>query len=124
MIISTAEKRGQVREAMPFKQGKSGNPKGRPKKGETLTDLLRDKIEAAKTAREKQTRKEKIAEKLITLAEAGDLSAIKYLFDRIDGWPKESIELTDGAVEGDYEWQMKNKSTKKKPWRLFTQSPR
>jgi ribosomal protein L17 len=84
---------------MPFTKGRSGNPRGRPKKGETLTDLLRDKIEAPKTTREKLTRKEKIIEKLITLAEAGDLSALKYLFDRIDGRPKESIELTDGAVD-------------------------
>jgi ribosomal protein L17 len=84
---------------MPFKQGKSGNPKGRPKKGETLTDLLREKIEIPKTTREKLTRKEKIIEKLITLAEAGDLSALKYLFDRIDGRPKESIELTDSAID-------------------------
>jgi len=84
---------------MPFAKGKSGNPQGRPKKGETLTDLLREKIETTKTAKEKLTRKEKIIEKLIALAEGGDLSALKYLFDRIDGRPKESIELTDGAVD-------------------------
>jgi len=84
---------------MPFAKGKSGNPKGRPKKGETLTDLLREKIETPKTVREKLTRKEKIIEKLIALAEGGDLSALKYLFDRIDGRPKESIELTDGAID-------------------------
>lgn len=84
---------------MPFSKGKSGNPQGRPKKGETLTDLLREKIETTKTAKGKLTRKDKIIEKLIALAEGGDLSALKYLFDRIDGRPKESIELTDGAVD-------------------------
>ena len=84
---------------MPFKQGKSGNPKGRPKKGETMTDLLREKIEIPKTSREKLTRKEKIIEKLILLAEGGDLSALKYLFDRLDGRPKESIDLTSGALD-------------------------
>jgi len=84
---------------MPFAKGRSGNPRGRPKKGETLTDLLREKIETKKTIREKLTRKEKIIEKLIALAEAGDLSALKYLFDRCDGRPVESIELTDGAID-------------------------
>jgi ribosomal protein L17 len=64
-----------------------------------LTDLLREKIDVPKTAAAKLTRKEKIIEKLITLAEAGDLSALKYLFDRLDGRPKESIELTDGAID-------------------------
>jgi ribosomal protein L17 len=84
---------------MPFTKGQSGNPQGRPKKGETLTDLLREKIEAPKTSKEKHTRKDMIIEKLITLAEAGDLTALKYVFDRIDGRPKESIELTDGATD-------------------------
>jgi ribosomal protein L17 len=84
---------------MPFKPGKSGNPKGRPRKGETLTNLLREKIETPKTPRERLTRKEKIIEKLIALAEAGDLAALKYLFDRLDGRPTESIELTDGVID-------------------------
>jgi ribosomal protein L17 len=84
---------------MPYKKGQSGNPLGRPKKGETPTDLLREKVEIPKTAAAKMARKEKIVEKLISLAEAGDLSALKYLFDRLDGRPKESIKLTDGAVD-------------------------
>jgi ribosomal protein L17 len=84
---------------MPYKKGQSGNPRGRPKKGETMTDLLREKVEIPKTAAAKLTRKEKIIEKLITLAEAGDLSALKYLFDRLDGRPKESIELTDSEID-------------------------
>jgi ribosomal protein L17 len=84
---------------MKYQKGQSGNPKGRPKKGETLTDLLREKIEKPKTPREKKARKELIIEKLITLAEAGDLAALKYVFDRIDGRPKESIEITDDAID-------------------------
>ena len=81
---------------MKFQKGQSGNPKGRPKKGETMTDLLREKLDIPKTSREKMPRKEKVIEKLILLAEAGDLSALKYVFDRVDGRPKESVELTDG----------------------------
>ena len=84
---------------MPFKQGQSGNPKGRPKKGETLTDLLREKIDIPKTAKSKLTRKEKIIETLITMAEAGDVPAIKYVFDRMDGKPVETIKAkVDGAI--------------------------
>jgi len=84
---------------MPFEKGKSGNSAGRPKKGETLTDLLREKLEAPKTTKGKITRKERIVEKLIVMAESGDLSALKYLIDRCDGRPKESLELTDGAID-------------------------
>ena len=61
--------------------------------------MLREKIEATKTPRDKLTRKEKITEKLLSLAESGDLAALKYVFDRLDGRPKESLELTDGAID-------------------------
>lgn len=68
---------------MPWKPGESGNPQGRPPKGEALTDILKSKID-----------KEQIAEKLIELVGDGDLAAIKYVYDRIDGRPKETIEGT------------------------------
>jgi len=29
----------------------------------------------------------------------GDVAAIRYIYDRLDGRPKESIELTDSAVD-------------------------
>lgn len=83
---------------MKYQKGISGNPRGRPKRGETLTDLLREKIEVPKSPREKLIRKEKLIERLITLAEGGDLAALKYIFDRIDGLPRQSIEL-DAAVD-------------------------
>jgi len=63
--------------------GVSGNPKGRPKKGETLTDALAEAID-----------KEMLANALLTLVEKGDIQAIKYAYDRIDGRPKETIEQT------------------------------
>jgi len=84
---------------MPFSKGKSGNPRGRPRKGETLTDLLREKLETTKTTRDKLTRKEKIAEKLLSLAESGDLGALRYVFDRLDGKPRETIEMENAALD-------------------------
>ena len=37
--------------------------------------------------------KKEIGEKLIELAKAGDLPALKYIYDRIDGRPKESVDI-------------------------------
>jgi hypothetical protein len=58
------------------------NRKGRPPKGETLTDALRQKVD-----------KETLAAKLIEMAfEKGDMAAIKYIYDRIDGTPIQTIK--------------------------------
>jgi len=82
---------------MPFEKGRSGNPRGRPRKNESLTDLLREKIETP--AKEKITRKEKIVEKLIAMAEGGDLAALRYVFDRCDGRPMQTLEINNDAVD-------------------------
>jgi len=84
---------------MPFKKGTSGNPKGRPPQAESITALLRAKLEAPKTLKDKRPRKEKIVEKLLELAELGDIHALRYVFDRIDGKPVESMELSNGSID-------------------------
>ena len=65
-----------------WKKGQSGNPKGRPKKGETLTDLLREKLS-----------KEEFIEKEIDLAMQGDPAARKQIWERLDGKVKEQLEI-------------------------------
>lgn len=68
---------------MAWKPGESGNPKGRPPKGESLTETLETVVD-----------KNEIARKLYELAMEGDIPALKYIYDRIDGRPKETIEQT------------------------------
>jgi len=58
------------------------NPNGRPPKGESLTEVLRERLD-----------KEEIADRLIALAMDGDVPALKYIYDRIDGRPKESVSM-------------------------------
>jgi len=73
------------------------NRKGRPKKGSALTDILNYKLDLVHKSG--KLKREAIAEKLIEAALNGDIAALKYIFDRCDGRPKESIELTDGAID-------------------------
>lgn len=64
-----------------WQKGESGNPHGRPKKGESLTDALRAKAD-----------KEALADKLLALAKEGNFMALRYVYDRVDGLPKQTVE--------------------------------
>jgi len=83
------------------------NRNGRPKKGECMTDILNWALDQERKIKEDEPGKEKklilrhaLAEKLISKAvDEGDVAAIKYIFDRLDGKPKESIEITDSATD-------------------------
>ncbi len=79
----TAKPRGR-----PFPPGVSGNAGGRPKTDRPLLDALQLKVEATK-----------LAAKLVGLAMSGNLSAIRYIYDRLEGMPMQQhqIDLTTEA---------------------------
>jgi len=59
------------------------NRNGRPKKGESITDLLRETVD-----------KQALVDKLIEIAiEKGDIQALKYAIDRMDGKPTELVQM-------------------------------
>jgi hypothetical protein len=62
---------------MTFTKGKSGNPRGRPKKGAALSERLRYRIESAEGDR--------IIDSLISQALDGNVPALKLIFDRLEG---------------------------------------
>jgi hypothetical protein len=65
---------------MPFKKGQSGNPAGRPRKGDSLAEVIR--------ARWSPDARKKAIEALATKAKAGDIQAFDVLAKR--GWPDEA----------------------------------
>jgi hypothetical protein len=79
------------------------NRKGRPKKGQTLTDILDWALDQKRKIKNEETGEEKslllrqmLAQRLIYKAvDEGDVPAIKYIFDRLDGRPKETIEMSE-----------------------------
>ena len=84
------------KEDTQFKPGQSGNPNGRPKKAACLTDILRGQgnIEDVKLEDgTKISRKEAIARKMWSMALGGDPVIMKYLYDRIDGKPKATVDM-------------------------------
>jgi hypothetical protein len=64
--------------------GSVPNPAGRPKKGETLTDALRERVD-----------KDELADIMVALAKAGNVRAATYIYDRIDGQPRQHIEMSN-----------------------------
>jgi hypothetical protein len=70
----------------PFVKGQSGNPGGRPKKADSPTAELRRILQLIDEATGKRN-STRVAETLLAAALKGNIEAIKYLFDRIDGRP-------------------------------------
>ena len=81
---------------MPWEKGQSGNPDGRPKKGKTYTDAIRAKFTP-----------EELAKELESLILAHSFSALKYAYDRLEGTPKQHVEMSN---EKEAEWLELHKS--------------
>ncbi|MAG59238.1 hypothetical protein CMO96_00390 [Candidatus Woesebacteria bacterium] len=97
--MSSDKQRGNRENLIPFKKGQSGNPKGRPKKENCISDLLKCKGEEIQA--DGRTRLQTIADKLYDKAQGGDLRAMEMIFDRLEGKPIQATitsfeELPDG----------------------------
>lgn len=72
---------------IPWKPGESGNPLGRPKKEFSLTDGMREFL-SEKDPDKKLERKQILIEKTFSMAQRGDISAIKLLWNYLEGMPQ------------------------------------
>jgi hypothetical protein len=75
-----------------WKPGQSGNPKGRPPKLLSITNLIKERLEKIDEKTGK-TYAQLIAEKLVELALDGDHEAHKEILNRIDGKVVEKHEI-------------------------------
>ena len=81
-----------------FKKGQSGNPKGRPKKGLAIADILTE-IGSRIVAKDK-TLKEEVLEKAFDMALSGDLNAIKFIAERLEGSSVQRMQVqNDNPIE-------------------------
>ncbi len=67
-----------------FKPGQSGNPAGRPRKGESAQDKLRKQTDR---------RADKIIDGVLSQAERGNVRAFVSIWDRVYGVPKQSLVI-------------------------------
>jgi hypothetical protein len=75
------------REDTQFKEGQSGNPNGRPPKGYSITETIREMMA------EQPEIKKALGSKVIEAALKGDLTAIKLIWSYMDGQPKQSMDV-------------------------------
>ena len=84
-----------------WKKGTSGNPRGRPKKQDCLTELLREEIKKICPAdREKRTWKQLIVRATLQLAMKGNATALKEVWERLDGKVIQTEKLQLGGTDG------------------------
>lgn len=90
---------GSLDNLRPWKPGQSGNPKGNPRGLESFESLVNKHLDAEEVGEEvvrdvegnvvrrphRQTRRSKVALRLVEQAEEGDMVAMKLLIDRV--WP-------------------------------------
>jgi len=81
---------------LPLKKGQTNNLHGRPRKNKSITEILarygNKKVVLAGTEYDGMRLKEALAKRLWQLAVYDkDMPAIKYIFDRIDGRPAQTI---------------------------------
>jgi len=79
-----------------YKKGQSGNPNGRPKKGESLTETMRTFLDEAPPGQE-LTYKELFVKKSYQKAIEGDPAFARLVWNYIDGMPKQQVDVTSNG---------------------------
>jgi hypothetical protein len=75
---------------MPFEEGKSGNPGGRPKRIKMTFDALMVELKSREQGDDPRGLR-KVVQKVVDLAEGGERWAVEFIRDTIDGKPAQTI---------------------------------
>lgn len=70
----------------PWKPGETGNPNGRPKKGYSITEMMKEMLN------NKPEIKESIGAVITAKALEGDIAALKMIWNYMDGMPQQKLE--------------------------------
>ena len=76
-----------------FPKGKSGNENGRPPKGYSITEMMKEMLTSQPEI------KKAIGQSIAKKALQGDVTALKLLWNYLDGMPKQdgTLDLTTGG---------------------------
>ena len=94
--MAKSVKQSKYTPSTAWKPGQSGNPNGRPPRAWTMSTLIEEALEEVE-AQSGKSFKSLVAKRLAHMAVGGDIQAIKEINDRIDGKPKQSIDI-EGSI--------------------------
>ena len=93
--MKTDDKQAKNKVGHRWAKGESGNPKGRPRKGLAVAEVIREQAEAIRKGDpDAKNRMDAVVAKAWEQAEAGDPVARKWLFDRMEGQARQISEVT------------------------------
>jgi len=96
---------------MTWKPGESGNPYGRPKKGQTLTELMKQDLEQVVEIKHEDGTSEQIPQKILFVrsvilkALGGDSASAKLIMEYVDGKPITKILEGKLDIVESEEWE-------------------
>lgn len=112
----TNNKKEYTAPSTAWKPGQSGNPKGRPKKGVALTDILRQELELpTKIGKARMTQAHAVARALVMKAREGDAACLRLLYERIDGKVSENINIEGNMQYTEIELRVLLNATRENP---------
>jgi len=85
-----------ARSSTSWKPGQTGNPNGTPKKDCSITSLMKQYLNHVDPDK-KKTYKQIFIEKVLELVQKGDSTAIRLLWNYMDGMPLQSVKVEKGA---------------------------
>lgn len=86
-VVNTQEKQ-EKNIGHRWQPGESGNPNGRPKKGHSITETIKAMMD------ERPEIKRALAAKVLQMANEGDITAMKTIWNYLDGMPTQKQEIT------------------------------
>lgn len=88
---NNGERRGNAN-LRPWKPGQSGNPNGRPSGVRTWAVVLRERFEQGEITQEQ------LMDKLVAIADKGDLRAMDIIMERMDGKADQKLKLEGRSI--------------------------
>lgn len=79
-----------------FKQGQSGNPKGRPKGSVSITTAIKDKLQEINPNTKKQYLYDLVNVMIEKAIKEKDFRVIREIWNHIDGSPRQTTEVLGG----------------------------